>query len=187
MSSELHDFGRPELLDAEAIGQPGNRRFRLFARHVHRTASLWLERQQMEQLSLALDQLLAQIAGGDVLRPEAQAEPPSPPSAPADFPTHADVEFQVGQLTLGYDEDADRVVLLAAPLVLEEQDGEVVARENVEPRFAVQMTRQDATRLSGHIAGVLAAGRPRCLFCGMPMEPSHVCAKQNGHHPIELS
>jgi uncharacterized repeat protein (TIGR03847 family) len=185
MSSDLHDFGRPDLLDAEAIGQPGHRRFRLFARRAQRTASLWLERQQMEQLSLALDQLLAQVMGGDVLRPEAHADPPRPPGAPEGFPEQADVEFQVGQLTLGYNEDADLVVLLAAPLVVEEQDGEVVAREDVEPQFAAQLTRTEATRLSGHIAGVLAAGRPRCLFCGMPMEPSHVCAKQNGHHPVE--
>ncbi len=51
MSGALHDFGRAELVDAEAIGEPGHRRFRLFARSSYGTASLWLERQQMEALS----------------------------------------------------------------------------------------------------------------------------------------
>lgn len=187
MSSELHDFGRAEILDAEAIGQPGQRRFRLFARSPRGTASLWLEREQMEALSIALDQMLAQISGGAVLRPEAQASTPRPPGAPADFPTEADVDFRVAQLTLGYDEDNDAVMLLAAPLEVIEEEGEVRAREDVEPRFAAHISRQQATRLSGHITSVLAGGRPRCAFCGLPMEPDHVCAKQNGYHPVELN
>ena len=73
MSDDLQELGRAELLDAEAIGQPGNRRFRIYARSSRGTASLWLEREQMEALSLAIDQLLAQAAGGMVLRAEAQA------------------------------------------------------------------------------------------------------------------
>jgi uncharacterized repeat protein (TIGR03847 family) len=187
MSSELHDFGRPELLDAEAIGQPGHRRFRLFARDARDTASLWLEREQMEALSLALDQLLAQLSGGEVLRAEVQVDVPKPPGAPADFPEDADVDFQVAQLTLGYDEEDDLIILLAAPLVLEERDGELVAREDVEPEFAARISRQHAARLSGHITGALAGGRPRCPFCGMPIDPPHVCAKQNGYHPVQLN
>jgi uncharacterized repeat protein (TIGR03847 family) len=187
MSSDAHDFGRAEILDAEAIGQPGQRRFRLFARSPQGTASLWLEREQMEALSLALDQLLAQISGGAVLRKEAQSSVPTPPGAPADFPEEADVEFRVAQLTIGYKEDDDLVVVLAAPLELVEQEGEVVARDDVEPQFAAGISRQQANRLSTHIAGVLAGGRPRCPFCGLPLEPEHVCVKQNGYHPVELN
>jgi uncharacterized repeat protein (TIGR03847 family) len=187
MSRDLHNFGRVDLLDAEAIGQPGQRRFRLIARGGGETASLWLERQQLEQLSLALDQLLAQIAGGDLLRPEAMAERPATPGAPADFPEHPDLDFQVGQLTLGYDEAADHIVLLAARLELMERAGEVTARENVDPEFAGHMSRDQATRLSTHIAGVLAAGRPRCPFCGQPIDDQHVCVKQNGHRPMEIN
>src|SRR5262244_282316 len=48
MSNEPHDFGRAELLDAEAIGQPGSRRFRLFARSGRGSAVLWMEREQLE-------------------------------------------------------------------------------------------------------------------------------------------
>ena len=187
MSSELHDFGQAEVLDAEAIGQPGQRRFRLFARSPRGTASLWLEREQMEALSLALDQLLAQVTGGTVLRAEAQANTPKPPGAPPDFPEEADVEFQVAQLTLGYDDDRDAVVLLAAPLELVEEEGEVTAREDVEPQFAARISCAQASRLSRHIAGALTGGRPRCPLCGAPMEPAHVCIKQNGYHPVELN
>jgi uncharacterized repeat protein (TIGR03847 family) len=188
MSSALHDFGQAEFLGAEAIGQPGQRRFRLFAGSPHGTASLWLEREQMEALSLALDQLLAQVSGGVILRPEAQTSVPKPPGAPPDFPEHPDVDFRVSQLTLGYDDDHDAVVLLAAPLELvEDEEGEMRVRDDAPPQFAARFSRQQAMRLSGHITGALAGGRPRCPLCGAPAEPAHVCVKQNGYHPVELN
>jgi uncharacterized repeat protein (TIGR03847 family) len=187
MSDEQRDFGQAELFDAEAIGQPGNRRFRLYYRSHRGTASLWLEREQMEALSLAIDQMLAQISGGDVLRPEALANPPTPPSAPPDFPEHPDVEFRVAQMQLGYDEDGDRIILRAAPLELVEQDGELAVREDVEPQFSASISRAQATRVSSHIVGILASGRPRCPFCGRPMQEKHVCEKQNGFHPVGMN
>lgn len=187
MSQELNDFGQPDILDAEAIGQPGQRRFRVFARRGRRSASLWMEREQMEALSLAIDRLLAQVSDEPVFRPEAQAELPKPPGAPGDFPPHPDIEFQVSQIKLGYDEDDDAVVFIAAPLVLVEQDGEVVAEEDPDPQFVAHLTRQQAIRLSRHITAALAGGRPRCPLCGQPMEPAHVCVKQNGYHPVELN
>ena len=187
MNGELHDFGRAELMDAEAIGQPGQRRFRVFCRSVQGTASLWLEREQMEALAQALEQLLAQISGQPVLRLEAQASPPRPPGAPADFPQEPDVDLHVAQLTLGYDEEHNLVVLLAAPLMLVEQDGELTAPDVMDPEFAVRMSRRQAATLSSHITGALAGGRPRCPLCGQPAEPEHVCVKQNGFHPVELN
>ncbi len=187
MSDELHDFGRAELFDAEAIGQPGQRRFRLYSRSTRGTVSLWLEREQLEALSLALDQVLAQISGGDILRPEALADVPPPPPAPRDFPAEPDLEFQVAQMQIGYDEDRDLIRLRAAPLELIEQDDELVVREDVEPLYSVLISRGQATRLNSHIISILAGGRPRCPFCNRPMQPGHLCEKQNGYHPVGLN
>jgi len=187
MSEHQYNLGRVELLDAEAIGKPGNRRFRLIARSPRGSASLWLERGQLEALSLAVDQMLAQISGGEILRLEAMSSIPEPPGAPDDFPLEPETDFHVGQLQLGYDEDHDLIVMRAAPMELIEQDGELVVREDVEPQFSADITRAQASRLSQHIFAVLASGRPRCPFCGQPMEEQHVCAKQNGYHPASLN
>ncbi len=187
MSDEMHDFGRAELLDAEAIGEPGARRFRLFARSPRGAASLWMEREQLEALSLAIDQMLTQISEGEVLRPEALAEVPDAPGAPQDFPSEPDVEFQVAHMQLGYDEDRDRILMRAAPLELVERDGELVVREDAPAQFSAYISRAQAGTLSSHIMGILARGRPRCPFCGRPMEQPHVCEKQNGYHPIGLN
>ncbi len=187
MSREAYDFGRVDLLDAEAIGRPGRRRFRLFARARSRTAGLWIEREQLQALADAIDQLLAQIAGGEVFRnliPPANAEVPG---APPDFPAHPDVEFQVGELSLGYDERDNILVILATPLELLEEEGQMRARRSDEPGFAARFSRDQATALSQHIQGILSSGRPRCNLCGAPLGPEpHACPRQNGHHPIEI-
>src|SRR5262245_43862586 len=159
MSDDPQELGQAELLDAEAIGLPGNRRFRIYARSPHGTASLWVEREQMEALSLAIDQMLAQIAGGMVLRAEAQAARPLPPGAPDDFPEEADVEFQVGKMQISYDGDSDLITLRVAPMLLVEQEGELVTDEDTEFLLAITSSRTQAERLSAHITAILAAGR----------------------------
>jgi hypothetical protein len=103
MSGMMRDFGRAEILGAEAVGEPGARRFRLFARGRRgETASLWMEKEQLDALAVAMERLLAHASGRMALRREASADPPPPPSAPADFPEQAAVEFVVGQLQIGY-------------------------------------------------------------------------------------
>ena len=183
----MHDFGRAELFDAEAIGQPGNRRFRIFARSPYGSATLWMEREQLEALSLAVDKLLAQVSGGDILRPEAMANIPTPPGAPSDFPETPLLEFQVANMQLGYDEDRGFVLVRAAPLELVEREGELMVSEDVEMLFSIFISRSQALRLSQHIVSILATGRPRCPFCGRPMDTAHVCEKQNGFHPAALN
>jgi uncharacterized repeat protein (TIGR03847 family) len=187
MSEELQDFGRADLFDAESVGEPGSRRFRLFARSRNHTAGLWLEREQLEQLSIAIDRLLARLSGGEVLRPEAMAQVAAPPTAPDDFPAHPDLEFQVSSMQLGYDPDHDLILLRAAPLELIEREGELLVNEDSEPLFSVLITRAHATRLSAHLLSILASGRPRCPFCNRPMESPHICEKQNGYHPASLN
>lgn len=187
MSGERHDLGNVSLVGAEAIGEPGNRRFRLFARSPRGTAGLWMEREQFEALASALEQIFAQLGGGIVLRAEAQAEKPPTPHAPADFPDEPDVEFTVWQVQLGYDEDDDRILLRMMPLEVEERDGELVAREDVETVAEMTLTRGQAERLSTHVRNAIAGGRPRCPFCGRPMEEGHICEKQNGFHPVILN
>jgi uncharacterized repeat protein (TIGR03847 family) len=95
------------------------------------------------------------------------------------------VEFQIGELSLGYDERDNLLVILATPLEPLEED-ETGRRHSSSPGFAARFTRDQGLALSQHILGILAAGRPRCAFCGTPLGPEpHACPKQNGHHPIE--
>ncbi len=187
MGDEFYDFGHAEVFDAESIGEPGARRFRIFVRSRQGAASLWLERDQLETLGALIEKVLAQSTGVMTLRAEAQATPTPPPGPPDDFPREPDVEFLVGPMQLGYDDDAEELLLRATPIELEERDGELFASEGDEPRFAVLFTRQQAQHLCASINSLMLMGRPRCPFCNRPMGPGHVCAKQNGYHPVGLN
>jgi uncharacterized repeat protein (TIGR03847 family) len=187
MSEDQIDFGRAQVLGAEAIGEPGHRRFRMYVRSQRGSASLWVEREQLDTLGQAMEQLEARLTSGMRLQIEAVARGPKPPGAPADFPEEPDVEFAVGNLQIGYDERHDRIILRAGPLILLERDGEYFATEEAELPFSFYFSRAQAEQLSMNIRGIIAAGRPRCPFCNRPMEPNHMCEKQNGFHPAALN
>lgn len=184
MSENPQDLGRAELIGAEAIGEPGKRRFRLFVRAHRGTASLWMEREQMDALASAIDRLLAEGAGALVLRPLVQVNKQPSPSAPSDFPQEPDIDFQIGQLQVGYDGEEDVVLLRAAPLRLLEPGDDP---DEFIPQFSTYLSSTQAGHLSTSITDVLSAGRPRCPLCGAPMQPAHICEKQNGFHPIGLN
>jgi len=169
MSRERYEFKLVTRLEPDAVGVPGKRRFRLLVQGEPGSACLWLEKEQLQALGLAIDQLLAPLA---VLW---SRNPPSR-SAPAnveEFPTPPTVEFQVGRLALGYDEESQQFILLVHDA---ETDQEGPAT------LSCRATRAQLRALSQAISALAAAGRPRCPLCGQPVEDGgHVCPGTNGH------
>lgn len=159
-----------ERIQIEAIGQPGERRFRLLAIVNGQTYAVWMEKQQVSALGMALEQMLERLP--DV--------GPGQPSAPGlrEFDRETRKQFRVGRMELGYDEEEDRLVIVAHDLNSQDED---------DATFACRMTREQAHELSAEAAAVVAAGRPRCTMCGEPMGPGpHVCPQQNGHFKHDL-
>src|SRR5579863_7285893 len=102
------NLGTVNILGVEAVGQPGQRRFRLFAGSARGTAIMWMEKEHLINLSLTIDHALAQITEGQILRLEAQVGGYTAPSGmPESFPRKPDHEFQVGQIGLTYEERAE--------------------------------------------------------------------------------
>lgn len=181
------DLGIVDIVGAEAIGQPGQRRFRLFALSGARSALMWMEKEQLQNLSLALDRVLAQITEGNVLRVIAQAGPrPQPIAMPAHFPNHPSFEFQVGQLRIGYDEDRELLALIASPIeLLLERGKEPRAIIREEESISLFFTFEQAQALSSTITTIVAGGRPICPLCHAPLEGGpHACVQQNGHREV---
>lgn len=181
------DLGLIEIVGAEAIGEPGQRRFRLFAMIHNISVALWMEKEQLNNLSIALDRILAQLTEGRILRTEAQATPPSPPrGAPASFPTKPDFEFQVGQLRISYDERRGLLVLTSIPLgiVMEPgQEPQVILRDTDTLSF--RFTLEQAQELARSITILVSSGRPTCPLCKAPLDGGpHACVKQNGHREL---
>ena len=181
------DLGPIEIVGAEAIGQPGQRRFRLFAMIHNISVALWMEKEQLNNLSIALDRILAQLTEGRILRTEAQASPPAPPrGAPANFSAKPEFEFQVGQLRISYDERRNLLVLTSIPLgiVMEPgQEPQVILRD--EDTLSFRFTLQQAKELTSSITILVSGGRPICPLCRMPLDGGpHACVKQNGHREL---
>ena len=182
------DLGMVSTIGADAVGRPGQRRFRMFARSIRASAVMWMEKEHLNSLSLALDQFLALATEGEVLRTEASAGTSLSrlKGMPPDFPLAPTYDFQVGQMKLNYDEREETFVLNVTPLEMIVEPGQdplIEMHEDEGIQFA--FTQQDAQELSNAITEVVAAGRPVCPLCGTPLDDGpHSCVKQNGHREI---
>ena len=159
MAEPLHDFGPIDELKPEAIGVPGNRRFRLLIRQGRRTACFWMEKQQMGALADAVSELLTQVEGGQGI-----------PDAPitGSFPEPYEVEVQTGRLALGFNEASDLFLLLlfdidaeiqAQENATEEEEAETTAA-NMRPTLRCEATRSQLERFYSDAAQVIQSGRP---------------------------
>ena len=135
------------------------------------TVVLWLEKQQLQALGLAFEQMLAQLRTASVEQANfVSIDPgpigPVPPSA---------TELQVGRIAVGYDEANTNVTVFVH---------DVEAGEDDPPNVVIRMALQQASTMAAQIEQTVAAGRPVCPRCGQPIGPEgHVCPHDNGHFP----
>src|SRR5688500_2363540 len=101
-----------QRLQVEALGDPGQRRFRLLALVERITFVVWMEKQQLQALGLALEQILEQLPDDG---PDLEGT-----GLPIAFDTDTDNQFRVGRMELGYDERRDRLVIIAHDLAGDE-------------------------------------------------------------------
>ncbi len=176
MAEEPFEPGAGSDIDAqrlrvEAVGEPGQRRFRLLAIVDGDTHIVWMEKQQMQALGMAVEQLLEQVPHSDI--------PLVDDSAAVEFDQDTTNQFRVGRIELGYDASSERVVINAYDL--QQEDEEEAAS------LVLRLNLRQSAELSTDAAVIVAAGRPLCPMCGQPMDATgHVCPQQNGHLPISL-
>ena len=189
------EFPPVDKITAGAVGEPGERTFYLQARTGIELLTLLVEKQQVELLSTSILEILATVGKETGEGPgEAQLELEEP----------LEPMWRVGRLSIGYQEDRDLMLLEAEELVPEDEEEEAdeedqeeehvldvppdlgrLDPELAEPerdRLRLWATREQMLALSRHGAEIAARGRPRCQFCGNPMDPEgHQCPAMNGH------
>lgn len=171
MSFQHHKYELATVLEAEAIGEPGSRRFRVIAGVPSDVVSLWMEKEQLHALGLAIEQLIEQLGAVGVITQDVTPEPaplgePVPPTAP---------EYLVSKMAIGYDDEMGLVAIFAHDIEQSDDDS---------PIFDARAPLSAARALAEQIEAVVAAGRPRCPRCGAPIGPEgHVCPHNNGHLP----
>jgi uncharacterized repeat protein (TIGR03847 family) len=185
----VYMYDPPERFVAGAVGQPGERTFYLQASSSGRVTSVALEKFQVSLLAERLDELLDEVlrqASSSQQLPQGAQVPAAAPAAlkdegPLDLPLME--EFRVGAIALAWDSDGGRVVIEAQeeseepvePLAEDvPADGPGVLRVRITPG-AARAFAQRALQL-------VAAGRPPCPLCGLPLNADgHICPRQNGH------
>lgn len=184
MSGERYEFSLVTRLEPDAVGVPGQRRFRLLIEGDLGTASLWLEKEQLQALGLAIDQILEPLTTLWSLKPEAEATLPA-----VTFTETPTVDLTVGRLALGYDEAKSLFLLLIFDAESEPDIDDAAESEALDPEterkaiLSARASREQLRELSTRITALVSAGRPRCPICGQPMEEGikHTCPGSNGH------
>jgi uncharacterized repeat protein (TIGR03847 family) len=169
VAEEGGNFGLLARIEAQSFGEPGHRTFRLWAAAGDRSASLWLEKEQLIALRGAVEELFGAI-GDDAANQDASAGGAEP-----EEPT---VDMRVGSLALGYDQQTDLLRIYAGP------EG---GFQSDPPAFSCMITRTQLGDIRDQIDQILRSGRPICPLCHEPMNPEgHMCPKQNGHSKQEI-
>jgi uncharacterized repeat protein (TIGR03847 family) len=164
------DFNPVNHITTGAVGPPGKRVFYLQARNEQELVTLIIEKQQVQSLAIGLEEFLSALHERHPELPEASEEYESEHMA---LQEPIDPLFRVGQIGLGYDDDTDRLVLVARQLQEEGQESEVI-------RF--WCTRSQVRAMCAWGLEVASQGRPICGNCGEPIDPEgHFCPKRNGH------
>ncbi|HEV8544708.1 MAG TPA: DUF3090 family protein [Candidatus Limnocylindrales bacterium] len=114
MTRRMFFFDPPDRFVAGTVGEPGQRTFFLQARKATQVVSVVLEKVQVQVLAERLDQLLDELEESGITP---TVVPPTPDTEPLDEPL---VEtFRATTLTLGWDADAERVLVEARAEALE--------------------------------------------------------------------
>ena len=164
MKEARHDLGIASILKAEALGTPGKRTFRLFVEGERGSALVWLEKEQLSALALAIKKVLEEFPE-DPLK-----KPPRDPARSVRVPSF---DFKAVNLGLAYDEQRAVFALLA-------YDTEGAKAD--QATLLLLASRRAADTLADQAMEVVAAGRPTCMLCRQPMDPGgHMCVRSNGH------
>jgi uncharacterized repeat protein (TIGR03847 family) len=174
-------FDPPERFVAGTVGQPGDRTFYLQATGGGRTVSVALEKVQVSVLAERLEELLEEVRRRGAGEVPVVAPRELEDTAPLDTPVEE--EFRVGTMGLAWDGEDEVVVVEALAPADGEQEVEPLAdAEDGPDALRVRISALAARAFVVRAQRVVAAGRPPCPLCALPLDPEgHVCPRQNGH------
>jgi uncharacterized repeat protein (TIGR03847 family) len=165
-----YEFTTPERFVAGTVGEPGERAFYLQIRSNARLFSVAVEKAQVQAISARLEVMIAEVRKSNPLM---IIEKLPIDDAPLESPI--DAEFQIGAMSLAWDEESTLICVELFELEDDEEDSE---GEVVEINVTVAMAAAFAARSKA----VVNAGRLPCPFCGIPIDPrGHLCPRANGY------
>lgn len=180
MARRILSFTHPRRFVLGTVGEPGNRTFFLQAGEGAEPVSVVCEKEQASVLAEKVVELLDQIrrSGFEVPR---EVGKELIDTDPLDQPIEP--EFRVSSMGIGWD-PADESVIIEAHSEYETDDVPDIGDDSGPgpDTLRVRITPLDALAFSIRAARVVAAGRPQCPFCHLPIDPEgHICPRANGY------
>jgi uncharacterized repeat protein (TIGR03847 family) len=165
---ERYELDEITQLTAVAVGVPGKRTFFLILGEKGAWVRAWLEKELLEALALATDQLLASLAQEHLYVPSEAGKGTVTDDVPAGLPSF---EVEIDQITLGYEQERATLSLSVHPA-----GPQMLDFSELRCRFTLPQLKQ----LGIQARKICTAGRPRCTLCGGPIDPEgHICPRSN--------
>lgn len=166
-----HDFDDVDAFTVGAVGRPGQRTFLIQARHGRERVTVKCEKQQAAAIADYLRKVLNDLPPVD--------DRPMP--AALELVEPFDPAFVLGPVGLGYERATDRVLIQLDEVVPVDEEGEPDpdAMED-RSRVRVLLTRGQVLAFCEQADQLVAAGRPPCRWCSLPIDPDgHICPRMN--------
>ncbi len=179
MARRILTFSHPMRFVVGTVGEPGDRTFFLQVSDPDPTSVL-CEKEQAGVLAEKVIELLDQVRDRGVEVPEDVDESLIDTDALAQ-PIEA--EFRVVSMGIGWD-PTDETVIIEAHGESDSDDVPDIGDDGGSgpDTLRVRMTPLDALAFSIRATRVVAAGRPQCPFCHLPIDPEgHICPRANGY------
>ena len=171
MDNPRYNLGLIDSIRAEAIGEPGQRRFRIIVSSGNLSADLWLEKTQLFRLSVVIKQEIINVGYSEKIH-----ETPSTGDISDEGSRGPDsFSIDVGNINLFYIQEENLFSISVYGL-----------ENNTEPEthLVFKIHNERLNLFADQAQEVCAAGRPLCPLCNSPMgDEPHRCARSNGHHP----
>ncbi len=163
-----YEFNEVTHLSAFVVGVPGKRTFFLIVGQKGEWVRVWLEKEHLETLALAIDQFLSSLSQKHLVSSREADGTPLSDDVPSGMPS---AELEIDQITLGFNQQKTRLNFLVHGLGPRKDDQAVLN---------CRATLAQLKKLGNQAKSICAAGRPRCVLCGRPIDPTgHICPMNN--------
>ena len=165
-----NEFTRPERFVAGTVGQPGERAFYLQVRSSSRLFSVAVEKAQVQAIAARMEVMVSEVRKANpLITVDKLPLDDSPLESPIDS------EFEIGAMSLSWNEETSLICVELFELEDDEEDSEGEVLE-------INITLGMASSFSSRSKAVVNAGRLPCPFCGIPIDPrGHLCPRANGY------
>ena len=162
-------FDSVDRFVAGTVGQPGERAFFIQAKSGVRLVTVALEKAQVAALAQRLEIVVSDLRKNGLSR---LLSSESRDDAPLDTPIEP--EFEVGAISMAWDETQSLMIVELFEITSEE--------EEPDNRLRVSLNLSECDSFVKRSKALIGAGRLPCPFCAIPIDPQgHLCPRANGY------